>query len=252
MDQIFPTPIPQIDPTTVLRDSMMSRRNLDRQRPWVFANMIMSADGAFARAGRSGGLGGPADKAMFHTLRAMADAILVGAGTARAERYRRPSSDEETTRARQERGQEAAPRLALISRSGHVPEDQPFLDGHGPDPLVFLPASNLAQLDSETNGRRNGVEYRAAGDTEVDLGDVLGQLSDESVGLVLCEGGPQLLGDLAAGGLLDQIFITVSPQFVAGDHTGLLGSRPELEADLTLEGVIEADSYLLLNYAVSH
>ncbi len=54
---------------------------------WVRANFISSADGAVSLDGRSGGLSGKADRLLFHVLRALADIILVGAGTVRAEHY---------------------------------------------------------------------------------------------------------------------------------------------------------------------
>ncbi len=59
-----------------------------RAVPWLRANMVASADGAASLDGRSGGLSGPADRMVFTVLRSLADLILVGAGTARAERYR--------------------------------------------------------------------------------------------------------------------------------------------------------------------
>lgn len=247
MDQIYPAAANDIDPATLVTEDVMARRGTIDGRPWVMANMIMSSDGAYARAGRSGGLGGPADKAMFHTLRGLADVILVGAGTARKERYRRPAGDPETIAVRTERGQEPAPRLALVSQSGHFPEDQPFLSGAGPDPIVFLPADNRPEPDAELSG----VEYRAAGNDDVDLADLVGQLGADGAGLVLCEGGPRLLGDLAEANLLNQIFITIAPQLVGGSHTGLLGDRPELEGRLTLNSVAQDESYLLLNYIVA-
>lgn len=252
MDQIFPTALTDVDPSESLTRSMMARREIERDRPWVFANMIMSADGAFARDGRSGGLGGSADKAMFHLLRGVADAILVGAGTARAERYRRPSSDESTAVQRKSRSQTRAPSLAVISSSGKFPDDQPFLTGDGPDPLVFLPGSNLARINTDRTNVPIGLDYRSAGVDFVDLTEVLTQLASVGARLVLCEGGPQLLGDLVAAGLLDQIFITVAPQLVAGTHTGLLGSHPELSAGLDLQRVITHDGFLLLNYTVHY
>lgn len=250
MDQIYPSFHGDITPRTLLTDDLMARRGMDRARPWVMANMIMSVDGAYARDGRSGGLGGAADKATFHTLRGLADVILVGAGTARQERYRRPSSDEDTAAERIARGQEQRPGLALISQSGHFPSDQPFLTGTGPDPIVFLP-----HRDGDGTGpveHLDGLEYLHAGEGSVDLHEVLDQLGRGGARLVLCEGGPHLLGDLAAEGLLDQLFITVAPQIVAGSHTGLLGERPELTDQLELNTVVTDDGYLLLNYTIRH
>ena len=56
--------------------------------PWLRASMVASVDGAASLGGRSGGLSGDADRLVFSVLRSLADVILVGAGTARAEGYR--------------------------------------------------------------------------------------------------------------------------------------------------------------------
>ena len=159
MDQIFPGFVKDADLAEVFTATTIAQRDHGRSRPWLMANMIMSADGAFAKEGRSGGLAGPGDKAMFQLLRKYADVILVGAGTARKERYKRPSSDEETATARKARGQDPVPRLAMVSGTGRFPEDQPFLSGDGPDPVVFLPAISQTD-DAEPPQRLEGLEYQ--------------------------------------------------------------------------------------------
>ena len=113
-------------------------------RPWVMANMVMSIDGAYSRDGRSAGLSGDADRAMFAALRTLADVVLVAAGTARAERYRRPAAVP---------GHGSA-RLAVVTRSARIPDDQPFLSGEGPDPIVFHPS------DADTSSVPSGVELK--------------------------------------------------------------------------------------------
>ncbi len=82
-------------------------------RPWVYLCMITSADGATAVEGKSGALGGPGDRAVFATLRANADVVLVGAGTARAERYGPPKR--------------ANLRIAVVSRSLHIDWDSDLM-----------------------------------------------------------------------------------------------------------------------------
>ncbi|MFM7068433.1 MAG: dihydrofolate reductase family protein, partial [Actinomycetes bacterium] len=103
-------------------------------RPWLLANMVSSVDGAVAVDGRSGALGGEPDAEMFGAVRSVPDAILVGAGTARAERYRRPQPGPNSAR-RRSRGQSDAPALAVVTNSGWFPDDQPFFGGDGPPPM---------------------------------------------------------------------------------------------------------------------
>ena len=91
--------------------------------PFVRANMVASIDGAVTYDGKSGGLGGPGDRAVFRVLRGLADVILVGAGTATTEGYGRPQADEALAAHRESLGQAPAPALALVSRSLSIPPD---------------------------------------------------------------------------------------------------------------------------------
>ena len=106
MRELFPLPAVDVDP--VERYAADDRSRPEGDRPWVLANMIATVDGATAIDGRSGGLGGPADKLVFAAVRAVADVILVGAGTVRAESYGSPRTPP---------GKAAPPRLAIVTRS---------------------------------------------------------------------------------------------------------------------------------------
>jgi len=218
--QLVPEPGPVLDVLASLADD---NRPVPAHRPWVMANMVMSIDGAFAVDGRSGALGTPGDRTVFHSLRALADVILVGAGTARDEHYRRPVAVADAAAIRSKRGQEPAARLVLVSRRGLIPDDQPFLTGDGPDPLLVhaqpLPAVVPAGVDTlECPDAAGGV----------DLPGLLGHLRSDGAQLVLCEGGPGLLGELHRQDLVDELFVTVSPRLVGGRSVGLLGSGPAL------------------------
>jgi riboflavin biosynthesis pyrimidine reductase len=206
------------------------------------ANMVMSVDGAFSLEGRSAGLAGPVDRELFHTLRAAADAILVAAGTARQERYRRPSTLPELRAGRTAAGLAEVPRLVLVSRSVLIPEDQPFLTGEGPDPLLLHP------VGADTSAVPVGVELRALGEHGVDLRAGLQSLRDDGIEQLMCEGGPNLLGQMHAADLLDELFVTLSPQLVGGDRRGLLGDVAAHPRPFTLHRVLEADGFLFLTY----
>lgn len=239
MHQIHPRPAPIDDVVALLA---ADDRPAPPGRPWLMANMVESVDGAYARDGRSGGLSGPADRAVFHALRGIADEILVAAGTARAERYRRPFPEEGAAGVRAARGQAPAARLVLVSRSLDIPEDQPFLVGDGPAPVVLHPdAADESLLPP-------GLESRPCGDPEVDLGRGLASLAEDGSGLVLCEGGPTLLGELVRADLLDELFVTVSPTLVGGSTVGMLGHADAMDRPLVLHRAIEDDGFLLLTY----
>ena len=232
MRQLLPEHRPVDDPAALIADD---HRPAPANRPWVMANMVMSIDGAYSRDGRSAGLSGDADRAMFAALRTLADVVLVAAGTARAERYRRPAAVP---------GHGSA-RLAVVTRSARIPVDQPFLSGDGPDPIVFHPS------DIDTTGVPGGVELRAVGSGDVDLAGALATLRADGADVVLCEGGPNLLGQLVGAGLLDELFVTLSPTVVGGDRVGLMGANGPFDESFGLHRLIEDDGFLLLCYRSS-
>ncbi len=189
------------------------RRPIDG-RPWLFTNMIASADGGTAIDGLSGGLGGPGDKAMFRALRAQADVILVGAATVREETYRSPRLDEATEQRRREAGRPPAPRLAIVTRSLDLDVGLPLFDDETNRPFVIT-------VGDAPSDRRAALEGRAdlldAGTGNVDLGLALELLGQTGATTVLSEGGPSLNGQLIHGDLIDEWNLSLSPRLLAGD-----------------------------------
>ena len=211
-------------------------------RPWVMANMVSTIDGAYALSGVSGGLSSEDDRAIFHTLRGAADVILVAAGTARTERYRRPTTRDDLREWRRAADLAPVPRLAVVSRSLEIPDDQPFLSGDGPDPLVLHPAS------SEVDRAPAGVELRCVGEQDVDLDAALRSLYADGARVVLCEGGPRLLGQLHTDALIDEMFLTLAPQMVGGEQVGLLRGAPAHADPQHLHRAWESGGFLFLTY----
>ncbi len=239
MRQLLPTFRNGVDPAEIVGRKY---RSVGTSRPWVMANMVMTADGAYSSSGTTRQISGDADREMFHMLRAAADVILVGAGTARTERYRRPTTTANLAPLRVEMGLTLAPRLAVVSTTGSFPPDQPFFSGEGPDPVIFMPENRQPDppLDS--------VEVRKIGTTEVEPGAVLESLYDDGARVVLCEGGPHLLGQLASAGLVDELFLTLAPVLVGGSQTGLLGGVEQMHRQMRIHHLIEGDDHLMLSY----
>lgn len=214
-------------------------------RPWLLVNMVASLDGAIAVDGRSGGLGGPADKAMFSALRGIADVILVGAGTVRAEGYGPPRPSDATRAARRARGQAEAPRLAIVTRSLALdPAARCFADAEaGAPPCVVTCASAPDDRRAELDQVARVV---SVGDDAVDLHGALADLAADGAGVVLCEGGPSLNGDLAAAGLIDEWDLTLSP-LLAGGHSPRATDGAALPdpTRFALDRLVQADSLLL-------
>jgi riboflavin biosynthesis pyrimidine reductase len=245
--QLLPEPA-EVDPAAAHATAARPSRG---PRPWVLANMVASVDGATALAGRSGDRSGPADKAVFSALRSVADVILVAAGTARAEAYGPPRTPDRRRTERVERGQAPYPRLALVSRSLDLdPTGELFAEA--PErPLVFTVTSAAADrrealaevadvvvLDRPADDDRGGVHLAAA----------LEHLGALGAGVVLCEGGPSLLGQLVTAGLLDELDLTLAPRWVAGPSARVAHAAEEVTADLDLAHLWEADGMLFARY----
>ncbi|NMR19416.1 dihydrofolate reductase family protein [Cellulomonas fimi] len=197
---------------------------------WVRANMIGTLDGAATGAdGRSGSINGDADHRVFRVLRAMADVVLIGAGTARAEGYGALAVAPELAAARAARGQRVDLELALVSRTGPLPDR--LLDADRP-PLVVTVADR-PDLDALSD-RIGADRVLVAGPDRVDLGLALAGLAARGLVRVLAEGGPGVLGQLLAAGLVDELCLTWSPLLVGGPAPRLVAHddwfAPPLEA----------------------
>src|SRR4051812_5314555 len=187
-------------------------------RPYVVVNMVCSADGAIAVHGRTEALSSEADRFVFHYLRSLADVILVGAQTVRAERYGPPRISDERQAERVARGQDAVPRIAVVSGSLDLDWDGRLFTESPTRPII------LTTTSADTTAASKAADVVVAGDGRVDLGAALAQLHADGTSVVLCEGGPTLNGVLAADDLIDELCLTVAPALVGGDvGTGLLG-----------------------------
>jgi riboflavin biosynthesis pyrimidine reductase len=213
-------------------------------RPWVRANMVTSADGSAVVDGRSGGLSSAADKEVFAVLRGLADAVVVGAGTARAEGYRALRAKPAYADVRASLGQAPAATLVLVSgRLDLDPSSELFHGGLARTVLVTSARSDA--------GRRAALAEVAdvvvAGEEAVDIGAALEALAERDLLRVLCEGGPHLLADVCAAGRLDELCLTVTPRLVGGTGSRVLAGVP-VDVKLALDHLLELDAVLLARY----
>jgi riboflavin biosynthesis pyrimidine reductase len=216
-------------------------------RPFVRCNMITSLDGAISVDGRSGALGGPADHRVFATLRAWADVVVVGAGTARAETYGPARLDAAAQATRAARGQAPQPPIAVVSNRGEFDPSTPFFADAQSRPILVVPAT--AAERARAAGER--ADVLAAGDDAVDLAAALRALHERGLSSVLVEGGPTLNGELARAGLLDELCLTVSPRIVGGDGPRVLAGPTFLPPIATsAHHVLEEDGFLFLRLAL--
>ena len=242
MEQIFPSPVDDVD---VIELFAMDTRDSSEPLPWVLSNMITSIDGAIEVDGVSGSLGGPADKAVFEAIRAVADVILVGAGTVIAEDYRRPQTSPEIQSARVERGQAPLPRIAIVSGSLSIAPDHRVFDPTA-RPIVVTHAGSPVE---RRNVLAEVADVVVAGDTSVDLPMALRELVNMGASTVLLEGGPTLNGAMAADGLLDEVFVSLAPRLVGGNARRMMvGTHNDVVSDMSLARVLHQDGFLFLRY----
>ena len=234
MRRLWPDP-GDVDDVAALVAS--ERRDPAPDRPWLLVNMVASLDGGVTVEGRSGGLAGQADKELFGALRQIADVVLAGAGTMRAEDYGPPKASDEVRELRRSRGQRAVPRIAVVTRRLDLdPAARLFSDPHN-RPYVIThaaaPSDRRAALDEV-------ADIVTFGDDDVDLVAALAFLRAEGASVVTCEGGPTLNGTLIAHDLIDEWALTISPLLIAGDagrsSRGMVADPRQFELSRLLEG----------------
>jgi riboflavin biosynthesis pyrimidine reductase len=243
-----PATIPQI----VEEFGLWKRPLAPSGRPKVLLNMVATADGRATLAGRSGPISGSADRQLFHGLRAAVDGVLVGAGTVRKERYGRILPKESSRRLRLERGLSEEPLACIVSGRLAFDEDIPLL--REPSARVVFLTSSAASLP----GDGAQLDYvRTESEGRLDLPAAMRELHERfAVECLLCEGGPHLSAQLLGAGLVDELFLSLSPTLAGGEPASgealriLAGAEFDPPVALELLGVLQSESYLFLRYGV--
>ena len=198
--------------------------------PWLRVNMVSTVDGAASgENGRSGSINNAVDKVVYDHLRSVADAIVVGAGTARAEGY--APVDRPTV---------------VVSRRADVPEQ---LRGGAPGAVLLATCASAEHL-AEARSLLGDEHVLTLGDDEVDLVALKSALAARGHTQLLAEGGPHLLRDLVAAGAADELCATTVPLLVAGEHPRITAGPP-VDVPLQLTTLLEADGTLLARWTIS-
>jgi riboflavin-specific deaminase-like protein len=217
-------------------------------RPYTLVNFVASADGRATFGGRSGMLGDEGDRAVFHALREQADAVLVGTGTLRAERYGRLISDPDTRARRQHRGRLPEPLACTVTRSGAVPLEIPLFAEPEAKIIVF------SSSEVDTGSCQASVEVVRLDPGQLTFSTVLAHLYDHhDVRVLLCEGGPTVAGALLREAIADELFLTLAPKLTGGGSGPTVTSGPELSepAALTLAWALDRAEALYLRYVIN-
>ena len=247
---VWPSPAGLADDVDPVATFAGDRRQGAPGQPWLLVNMIATADGsATDPAGASGGLGGPADKAVLSAIRAVADVIVAGAATVVAEDYGPARPSAAVRQMRLARGQAAAPRIAVVSGSLSIDPAQRVFREAAAD------ARPIVLTGERTDPRRRQAldavaDVHPAGDVEIDWRRALDVLHTVAgARTVLCEGGPRTVGQLVAADLVDELCLTVAPALAAGPspriaHGAVAGPARALD----LARVMTEDGFLFLRY----
>ena len=210
--------LPDLGDTTVAEqlDTLDLRPQAPPDRPYLILNLVTTLDGRAAIGGRSGPIGSKADTEMLQRLRTRTDAVMIGAGTMRAERYGRMVSDPEFRSYRESTGLSHDPLAVLVSNRLDLPWDAKLFTDGGGEVVVFTASEEPApetKTPVEVIRHPDGVELDRA----------LEWLRKErDIASVLCEGGPTLHGRLRETGLADELFLTIAPKIAGGEGPRVL------------------------------
>jgi 5-amino-6-(5-phosphoribosylamino)uracil reductase len=189
---------------------------------WLRANMVSTLDGAAQHEGRSQPISSATDMRVFGTLRALADVVVVGAETVRQEGYRPARARAEFAALREAAGQGPAPAIAVVSASLELDFSLPLFTSPLVPTLVLTGAA--AAPERIAAAEKAGAQVVIAGDgVGVEPARLVRALGERGYTRLLTEGGPRLLGQLIAAGVLDELCLTVSPMLTAGDAQRIAG-----------------------------
>jgi riboflavin biosynthesis pyrimidine reductase len=226
--------------------SLGLRERAPRDRPYAVANMISSADGRATLGGRTEGISSDTDRVLFHSLRAQVDAVMVGTATIALEGYGPLARRPEVRRQRAALGLSEAPVCVTATRSMELPVEAPLFQD--PDTEVIV----LTNSDVEPPPCPCRLTVERIPGEDLDLAAGVGVLrARHGIQAVLLEGGPTLLAAMLEPGLVDELFLSISPLLVAGDEPSLLeGMSFPQPLPLELVSLLEENAFLYLRYRV--
>lgn len=213
------------------------------EAPFVRVNFVASTDGAITSSGRSEGLSSKPDHQVFGLLRELADVILVGAGTARAENYRGARKPGRNTG--------TPPPIAVVTASARLDPAGPlFTDTRVPPLVISSSAASTADLRRLADA---GADVVALDGPRVSPSAALAVLAERGLHRVLCEGGPYLFNDVVGADRVDELCLTVAPLLVGGSAGratagASVGAVARAPIGMRLASALTEDDVLLLRY----
>jgi riboflavin biosynthesis pyrimidine reductase len=249
MRALLPSPLDDVDVHAFYAENWLEPGG-------VRMNFVASVDGAATAAGLSRGLQTPGDNRIFAALRDLADVVVAGAGTVRAEGYQVVRLSARRTSVRERYGLAAELPTAVISRSLNLDPASALFAADGPRTVVITcAAADPVVLEA----LRPVADIAICGADEVDLGAARAALEDRGFRRVLCEGGPHLFADMLRADVVDELCLSVSP-LLAGPGAGRIvsgvawasadGVTTPQPVTTHLAGLLEEDGALFCRYLV--
>ncbi len=222
-------------------------KNGDPSKPFVYINMVSSLDGKASIDGKSGGIGSSVDRETMRILRSKADAVMVGAGSLRAEKVSLTSEGRRSPE----------PLAVILSGSGKLPLEENLIGAEKDRTVVLLPESTSAEKRDYLSRYARILASKSSKPGHKYLAGAIRLLKQHfEVRRLLVEGGPSLNHSLISNGLADELFLTLSPKLIGGYpeeiSTILQGSHLPQENVLTsILSIHLAEDELFLRYALS-
>ena len=236
--------LPDPGPTTVEEQLGTYRpwEEAREERPHVAVNFAATVDGRATIAGVSGPIGSATDTEMLARLRTRFDAVMIGAGTMRAERYGPLPNSPERRAEREALGLSPDPLLVIVSGRLDLPWDAgAFTDGGG-EVLIFTAS------EAEPPPTATPVQV-IRHDKFVDVVEALRRLrADFGIHALICEGGPGLHNQLEGAGHVDDLFLTIAPKLAGGEAPRIIEGDLPAVAELELAWLLEEDGELFARY----
>ena len=231
MRRILPEPPVDVEVAALLSD-LRPWEDPPPDRPRMLTNFALTLDGRATIGGVSGEIGTQADTSLLVGLRTRVDAVMIGAGTMRAESYGRVVKDPAKRERRERDGLPPDPLTVIVSGRLDLPWEAPlFTDGGGPVLIFTASADDPPETTTPVRVERH--------EGMVDLVAAMRHLRKEhEVRSLLCEGGPHLHAQLLQAGLVDELFVTHAPKLAGGEGPGFIEGLAEAERPVTLEWLL--------------
>jgi 2,5-diamino-6-(ribosylamino)-4(3H)-pyrimidinone 5'-phosphate reductase len=241
--RLYPLPAQEILAGDIYEDlELPPPGRTETPRPYVIINMVSSVDGRTAVEGKSSRLGSETDRQTMRTLRSRADAVMIGAGTLRAERLSLGLDDPSGRQ----------PLAVIATKTGDVPLESNLIVREHQEVLVITTQDAPKNLDDRLRESARVLRVPATPSGAINLGEALEVLrARHSVEVLLVEGGPSLNHALIAQDLADELFLTLAPKLLGGTSYELLDGPALAPIDAKLLSAHLAGSELFLRYALS-